>query len=79
MNHSIDEQPLDAEAAGEILHLKPSTLLTWARSGKMRYIRIGRSVRFRYSDIESLIREGEQDASESVPMPSAEDNEEGMK
>jgi excisionase family DNA binding protein len=45
---------INAKSAGEILDLKPETIRMYARKGKIPFIRIGRSVRFRVSDVMAL-------------------------
>ncbi len=47
---------LDAESAGALLHLKPETIRAWARAGRIPFVKFGRTVRFRVSDIEAMMQ-----------------------
>jgi excisionase family DNA binding protein len=53
MNNAL----LTRDAAAERLGIKPSTLAVWATTQRydLPYVKIGRSVRYRFSDIEAFI------------------------
>jgi excisionase family DNA binding protein len=46
---------LTVEEAASMLSLKPSTLYRWAEERKLPTVKLGRSVRVRFKDIEQLI------------------------
>jgi len=54
---------LDCKSAAEYLSVRPSTLRRWTFARKITFIRVGaRAVRFRRSDLDKLIRQGERPA-----------------
>ncbi len=69
MNHSTTEQLLDANAVAKILDLKPETIRTWARAGRIRFVRIGRSLRFRTVDVSGLMSEMSNNETDEVRGP----------
>lgn len=51
-----DKRLLTAREAADLLHIKPQTLAMWRRLPNtdrrfIEYIRIGRNIRYRYSDL----------------------------
>ena len=49
---------LTRRQAAAILNMRPQTLAVWGMSGKyLPYVRVGRTVRYRLSDIEKLIEQ----------------------
>jgi excisionase family DNA binding protein len=59
----LHDQLLDVAGAAATLGLKsPRTLYKWAYAGRIPSIRIGRLLRFRRSDLERLITDGERPA-----------------
>jgi excisionase family DNA binding protein len=52
----LNDRLIDAETAAYLSDIKPETWRKWGREGKIPVVKIGRSVRFRISDIEKLIR-----------------------
>ncbi len=55
-----DDRLLDVYEAAAMLGLKsPRTLYKWAYSGRIPSVKIGRLLRFRRSDLERLIADGE--------------------
>jgi len=54
---------LDVQEAAVLLGLKsPRTLYKWAYAGRIQSVKIGRLLRFRRSDLERLIANGERPA-----------------
>ncbi len=54
---------LDVAQAAAVLGLKsPRTLYKWAYAGRIPSVKIGRLLRFRRSDLERLIADGERPA-----------------
>ena len=53
INSKIETRLLDKTEAAELLHIKPSTLDSWASSGKVNlpYIRVGALRRYRLEDL----------------------------
>jgi excisionase family DNA binding protein len=47
---------LDADEVAPLLHLKPETVRAQARRGIIPAVRVGRSLRFRLSDIAAALR-----------------------
>jgi len=58
MNVTTDKLVTRTEAA-ELMGLKPQTLSVWASSGRndLKFVKIGRCVRYRLSDIEAWLSE----------------------
>lgn len=52
-----EDQLLDAHEAGRLMGFAPGTVMKWGRAGKLPRVVLGRSVRFRMSDIRQVIRE----------------------
>jgi len=55
---------LTVKEAAERLTLAPSTLYAWCFERRIKFVRLGRAVRFRPSDIEELVEMGVQDVQE---------------
>lgn len=58
MNHRpLPESLLTREQAAEFLGLKAATLATWASTQRydLPYIKVGRAVRYRMSDLETFL------------------------
>ena len=54
---------LDIREAGELLCLKPATLRRWTFTRRIPFVRLGlRAVRFRRSDLERFIADGQRPA-----------------
>jgi len=51
---------LNKAQAAEYLGIHPTTLMRWARQGRIKKHRVGRLVRFRLEDLEALIREEDE-------------------
>ena len=51
----FEERLLDVKEAAEMLGLKPSTLYQWAYERRLPVVKLGRTLRFRLSDIQALI------------------------
>ena len=65
--HALPDRLLDVAEAAATLGLKsPRTLYKWAYAGRIPSVRIGRLLRFRHSDIEHLIADGERPAFASL-------------
>ena len=61
--HTHPDRLLDVTEAAVLLGLKsPRTLYKWAYAGRIPSVRIGRLLRFRRSDLERLIANGERPA-----------------
>src|SRR4029077_14373168 len=59
----LPDRLLDVNEAAALLGLKsPRTLYKWAYAGRIPSVKIGRLLRFRRSDLERLIAEGERPA-----------------
>jgi hypothetical protein len=52
----LHDRLIDAGTAAYMSDIKPETWRKWGREGRVPVVKIGRSVRFRLSDIEKLIR-----------------------
>lgn len=54
---------LSTQQAAQILGIKPSTLENWRCTKRVEipYVKIGRSIRYRQTDIQSLIESGGND------------------
>lgn len=57
MHETVSKLLTEDEAAKE-LRMSPATLATWRCTGRypLRFIRMGRSVRYRMQDLEAFIR-----------------------
>ena len=54
------EKLLTTKAVAEILLVKPDTLRTWLRTGKLKGVKVGNRLwRVRESELEVFLREGE--------------------
>lgn len=61
--NALPDRLLDVAEAAAALGLKsPRTLYKWAYAGRIPSVRIGRLLRFRRSDLEHLIADGERPA-----------------
>jgi excisionase family DNA binding protein len=68
MKTADDERLLDVREAAAKLGLKPSTLYQWAYERRIHVVKLfGRTLRFRLSTIEKLIKECERPALRSLP------------
>lgn len=71
----LDNTPelLTRRKAAEILGLKPQTLAVWATTGRygLRYIKVGRSVRYALKDLLAFLNSGTITGSEAA-RPTAE-------
>lgn len=68
MKTADDERLLDVREAAAKLGLKPSTLYQWAYERRIPVVKLfGRTLRFRLSTIEKLIKECERPALRSLP------------
>lgn len=68
MKTADDERLLDVREAAAKLGLKPSTLYQWAYERRIPVVKLfGRTLRFRLSTIEKLIKECERPALRSRP------------
>ena len=59
---------LTVEQAAERLALKPSTLYAWSYERRIPTIKLGRSLRFKESDIQKLIKRSERPALRENPL-----------
>ncbi len=60
---TVADRLLDVHEAATLLGLKsPRTLYKWAYAGRIPSVKIGKLLRFRLSDLESLIAAGERPA-----------------
>ena len=58
---TLEQEYLTATEVSKLLKLHPSTLYKWAKRNKLSFFRLGdKSLRFRKSDIESFIAEGQE-------------------
>jgi excisionase family DNA binding protein len=59
MNVQTFNQLLTPQQASEVLQVSPETLNVWraTRRYKLPYVKVGRSVRYRLSDLEAFIQE----------------------
>jgi excisionase family DNA binding protein len=62
-----NDELLTIEQASATLGLKPVTLRAWMARRKVGYVRLGRSVRIPYSEIDRLIERGTVPAREERP------------
>jgi excisionase family DNA binding protein len=46
------------EEAAAILHVKPATVRAWVLHRKLTFVKLGRAVRIRFSDLQALIQAG---------------------
>ena len=68
MKTADNERLLDVREAAAKLGLKPSTLYQWAYERRIPVVKLfGRTLRFRLSTIEKLIKECERPALRSLP------------
>jgi hypothetical protein len=52
------DQMLTRRQAAAILNMRPQTLAVWGMRGKyLPYVKVGRTVRYRLSDIEKLVEQ----------------------
>lgn len=60
-NQSTNATLLNREEAANYLGVSPSTLANWACTKKyqIKFIRVGRSVRYRQSDLDAFVLRGE--------------------
>ena len=59
----LPDRLLDVQEAAALLGLKsPRTLYKWAYAGRIASVKIGKLLRFRYSDLDRLIAAGERPA-----------------
>ncbi len=59
---------LDVKEAAEMLSLRPSTLYAWAYERRIPTVKLmGKSLRFRLSEIEKLIKQSERPALRPLP------------
>ena len=50
-----DERLMDIKEVADYLHLKESTIYTWAQEGTLPAFRVGRLWRFRRSDLDAWL------------------------
>jgi len=63
----MPEHLLTRTEAAQILGLKPATIRAWTHQGRLPYVRLSsRAIRYKLSDLERLIREGERPAFRAV-------------
>jgi len=68
MKTADNERLLDVREAAAKLGLKPSTLYQWAYERRIPVVKLfGRTLRFRLSTIEKLVKECERPALRSLP------------
>lgn len=60
MRSQPTDRLLDAEAAAELLGVRPSTIRDWWRTAKLRRVKIGRLTRVWESEILALIHQDEK-------------------
>ncbi len=66
----MKDKLLTRRETAALLSLRPQTLATWSMTGRhLKVVKIGRSARYRESDVERLIAGGSPP--ESVPNPQA--------
>jgi hypothetical protein len=53
--NTIDNRLLTETEAGEYLRVRPRQLFNWRMSGLVPFIRIGRAIRFRVTDLDAAI------------------------
>lgn len=63
------ERFLTFEQLVELLTLKPPTLYDWMQKRRIPYYEIGKTIRFRLSDIESLLNRSLIPATAAGPVP----------
>jgi excisionase family DNA binding protein len=51
----MENQLLDVDEAAARLHIKPSTVRAWILKKKIQYVKLGRRVFIRASDVDALI------------------------
>ena len=50
------DQMLTRQQTAQVLNIRPQTLAVWAMSGKnLPYVKLGKTVRYKLSDVEKLI------------------------
>ncbi len=68
-----DELLFTAEVAAKRLHLRESTLRSWAREGKVPHRRLGRALRFSEGDLQEIVEGAAQPCravvAVAIPMP----------
>ena len=55
---SVESELLTIDEAAGLLRLKPSTLRAWVLAHRISFVRVGRLIRFRRSDIWALVSAG---------------------
>ena len=61
--HDPSDHLLNVDQAAELLSVKPATLYQWAYQRRIPIVKLmGRSLRFRRSDLEKIIAQGVQPA-----------------
>ncbi len=63
-----DQKLLDVTETAELCHLKVSTIRRWVLGRRLPYVKLGRRVLFRRSDIETLIERNVVPAREPKKM-----------
>jgi len=66
------ETLLNVREVADFLRVNATTIYTWARQGQLPAIKVGRSWRFRQSDLETWLdenRQGSQSSGNAVSVP----------
>jgi excisionase family DNA binding protein len=58
----IDDKLLCVAEVAEMLCIRPTTVYQWSYERRLRTVKLGRSLRFRQSDVETFIRSCERPA-----------------
>lgn len=62
MSSTTTKSPFqDVPELAELFRVKPRTIRDWRRRGKLRAVRVGRSLLFRRDDVERLIKNHVED------------------
>lgn len=56
IDNVLDEPLLDARAAANLLGIPESTVLLYARTGRLTHVRVGRHVRFLRADLAEAVQ-----------------------
>lgn len=67
---------MKAQEVADILQVKPSTVYTWVRQGRVPHIRVGRLIRFVAEQIEEFLSRKGDAVSPGVDRSDDEDEEE---
>ena len=59
---TVPQKLLKVAEAADVLSVSPFTLYTWARSGRVPVVKLGKALRFRPEDLAALVRRSRRPA-----------------